>query len=255
MGEAIKSKIYQWLDEENKVEKPAEPPRRTYDEKLVAFIDILGIRSKIRAEENDAEEILIIMGKLQSYVESACEELVADDKLNYLQLGDSFIIVADLDCMDKLCEILSIVQWKVLVYSKMLLRGALTAGKVSMSDDSKIIIGPAYIDAFDLESENAIFPRILIANEIQQFISSKDIKFEYIVEDNDKFRYLDFINYIIKTKKLNTVTLEHILNTEGIVLFLKKSYQHTIKNNKHVAQKYGWMIAKLASYNINIILK
>ena len=252
MDEA-KPKIYQWIEEENKVKAPVETPRKTYDERLVAFIDVLGMREIIRNEENDAEDILFIMGQLNKYVESACEDLLVNSRLSYWQLGDGFIIVTNLDCLDKLCEILSIVQWLVLIDSKMLLRGAVTAGKVIMSEDSKLIIGPAYIEAFALESDNAIFPRIIIADEIQQFISSENITFKYIAEDNDKFKYIDFLNYIREVEDLNKVRLEHLLKTQGVLAFLKNSYIASIKKDKRVAQKYGWIISKITSYNINVV--
>jgi hypothetical protein len=252
MNDTQKPKIVKWIEETEKIEVPTKAlPRRTYDERLVAFIDILGMTALVR--DSDAEEILTIMGKIQKCVEVECEPLIASDQLNFLQLGDGFIFVAELDCINEVCKILSTVQWQVLVYSQMLLRGALTAGKVIMSDDSKIIIGPAFIDAFSLENENAIFPRIIYANEIENYILKKSIDFKYIVEDNDKLKYLDFISYICDSEKLAKKTLDHLLTTQGIKDWLSKEYSKLIIENRVVAQKYGWLISEFVHHGITII--
>ena len=146
MDETQKPKIVEWIEEAEKIEVPTRLlPRRPYDERLVAFIDILGMTAKIRDSKSDAEEILAIMGQMQKYVEIECEQLVANHQLNFLQLADGFIFVAELDRINEVCKILSTVQWRVLVYSQMLLRGAITAGKIRMSDDSKLIIGPEVV--------------------------------------------------------------------------------------------------------------
>ena len=231
---------------------PYETPKRTYDEKLVAWFDVLGMRKKMRSSK-DAEEIYILMSKLQNYVENACEALVVEERLNYLQIGDGFIIVADLDCINELCAILCEIQWRVLFYSNMLLRGALTAGKVSMSDDSKLIIGPAFIEAFEMESENAIYPRILFAHEIILFLEKDFLTFTYLKQDSDHFKYLDFLNYVIDTERIKTAELEHLLKTQGVKKLLSEEYKNNIVNRRDIAQKYGWLIEKLAELKIKVI--
>jgi hypothetical protein len=135
----------------------------------------------------------------------------------------------------------------------MLLRGALTAGKIGMGEDLKYIVGPAFIEAFDLERKNAIYPRIIFADEIKKYIPDKSITFKYIAEDNDKFKYLDFINHNIDIEKLTEKNLDHLLTTQSVKAILKSEYEKNKSTDKLVAQKYGWLISKLASHKINII--
>jgi len=248
-----KSKIMEWIAEAETTADAStmDIPKRAYNDRLVAWIDTLAMRNKMR-ESDDAEEIFTIMGRLQNYVENACENLVAKGKLNYLQISDGFIIVADLDCVNELCEILCQIQWQVLFYSQMLLRGALTAGKVSMSDDSKLIIGPAFIEAFAMESENAIFPRILFANEIKDYIKEDEIVFSYLKKDSDHFIYLDFLKYMIDKEQITTKELKHFLQTQGVKRLLVEGYSKNILKSKHLAQKHGWLIARFAEYKIKL---
>jgi len=247
-----KLKVLDWIKEAEKISIPPEPYKKNYDEKLVAWFDILGMRELMHTSD-DADKILSIMGTLQKYVENSCETLVAKDKVDYLQISDGFILIGELDCINEICEVLCKVQWQVLVYLKMLIRGALTAGKVSISDDSRLIVGPAFIDAFVLESENAIFPRILFDNQIFKYVDTDTIEFKYITEDNDKFFYLDFLNYMITSKGYTKKQLDHLFQTQGIEFYIKSNYENFVTNRKKLAQKYGWLISKLATHNIKII--
>lgn len=250
----VKPKVLEWIEEAETVAItiPEEAPKRMYDEKLVAWFDILGMRRKIY-ESNDAEEVLTIMGNLQRYVENSCEDLVAKELLDYLQISDGFIIIAELGCINELCDILCQIQWQVLVFLQMLLRGAITAGKISMTDDTRLIIGPAFIEAFALESENAIYPRVLIADEIYKYIDKEKFSFKYIKEDSDNFKYLDFLRYIIEKEKYEPKNLSHFLQTQGVKSFLKEGYEKNIRNKKDIAQKHGWLISKLAENNVSVL--
>jgi len=210
MGKTSKLKVIEWIEEEEKIEVPIEVSlRRTYDEKLVAFFDILGMTEKVSESSVDAEEILTIMGQIQTYVKTECNSLVKEKQLIPLQLGDGFFIVAELDCINELCNILSKIQWKALIYSNMLIRGALTAGKVVVGDDERYFIGPAIIEAFKLERQNAIFPRVIYANEINNYITGVKVDFKYIVEGKDKIKYIDYIQHNIDNDKLTMKKLDH----------------------------------------------
>jgi len=247
--------VQKWIDETraSKEVAPEEPISRAYDNKLVAWIDILGMRERMKTEEN-AEEIFSCMETIQNFVEVSCESLVAKNLLNFLQISDGFIIVAELDTINEFCEILCKIQWNVLIHQNMAIRGAVTAGKVSMSDDSRLIIGPGFIEAFVMESENAIFPRILFASEIRDHIPKEKISFKYIQKDSDNFLYLDFFRYHIDINKLSKKKLTHVMKTQGVIALLENSYNKYATSHKKIAQKYGWLISKLNEHDIQVRL-
>ena len=251
---ANKALLEQWIAETKSKPIVEEPEKKLYDDKLVAWIDILGMRDKMR-KSNDAEEIFNIMAKLQYFVENECEDLVKAEVLDFLQLSDGFIIVAEMDYINELCRILCRIQWHVLLHLNelKLLRGAMTAGKASMSDDTRLIIGPAFIEAYAMESDNAIFPRILFAEEISQYIAPGKLVFDFVKQDGDNLKYLDFISYSIKEQDLKQKQLAHLLETQGVNKILKQSYEKYIHGDKTIAQKYGWLIAKLSEYEIDIL--
>ena len=247
-----KADISKFIEEGQKKEQAIKvtPPtvhlRRQYDEKIVAWFDILGMRNRIHDyEKHDAEEILTTMGRFQNYVRNSCESL----DIKYMQISDGFILVSEFNYLKEICEILCQVQWKILVNDKMLLRGALTSGKVSIADDDqKLVVGPAFIEAFSMESENAIFPRIIISNNLYQ-----SVKFDYLSEDSDHLYFLDFLTYAIKTEDYNIRQLTHILQTTKVIDFLQTEYNKNIKDNIWIAQKYGWLIEKLSIQKIKVL--
>lgn len=246
--EDIDKKARKWA---KGVEKEIPPP--TYEEKLVAFIDILGVKDKVKEGGGDAAQVVTIMRQIRTYVETECNSLFDVARLNFLQIGDGFFIVSDTDCINEICKILSMVQWQVLTDSQMLLRGVLTAG-LAVGEDDKYFIGPAVIKALELERQNAIFPRIIYENkEIEKYVKKEDVNFKYIIEDQDKIKYLDFIQYNIDSEQLTVETLEQLLTEKGVNKTLKEAYEKRICEDKSTAQKYGWLISKLAIHGIKII--
>ena len=80
------SKVLQWLSESDTFpaqEQHEEQPRKSYDKKIVGWLDILGIRAKIKDEKNnDAESIISIMSEMASYVSSSCDKFVAEGTIS-----------------------------------------------------------------------------------------------------------------------------------------------------------------------------
>lgn len=250
------SKILDWLSEEipkAPTSQVEEPPRKTYDTKLVAWLDILGIRVKIKDEKNDAQSIISIMSELESYVRSACDDYVKAGVMTYLQIADGFMIVADIDTANELCACLADIQWKILLNLKMLSRGAITAGSVSVVNEGSLIIGPAYVDAYVLESENAIFPRVIIPEIF--FQATKDVlKFKHIKTDTDHVNYIDYISYIIEKNRIDSMRLNYILTQEGVCEMINEQYNSAAKKpNFSILQKYGWMKELLFQNKIRMI--
>ena len=248
--------VYKWIEEREKIKVPTRiTRRREYNEKLVAFIDILGMTALMKDKKHDAEEILMILSEIQKIVENECAKLIKSQKLDLLHIGDGFFIVTNLRQINSLCEILSNVQWRTLIYFGKLIRGALTVGKVRV--EGRLFIGPAIIDAYKFERVNAIYPRIIFLNEVEKHISKESIKFGYIEEDQDKVKYLNFIKHNFEFRKMSGKILDQLLTTEGVKQTLNEEYTRLMdtsgSENKKIAQKYGWLISKFAYYGIKIL--
>lgn len=255
--DTTKSKVESWWEEETKIESPQlepEIPKKSYSNRLVAWIDILGMRNMIKDESNEADTIFGVMEKLRSFVQTPCAKLAKEGKVQYTQIADGFMIVADIDCATEFCGILADVQWRVLVECQMLMRGAVTAGKVSVSDDPQIIIGPAYVDAYMLESESAIYPRVILTDEFIR-ATNEYLDFPYVATDTDKEKYIDFLPYAIQKNNLDQKRVEHLLETQGVFKVLKDTITKANKaknSSRSVSQKHGWAVSKLEMHKIKV---
>lgn len=186
-------------------------------------------------------------------MENQCRILADKGQYEFLQIGDGFYIVADFSCVNEMCSILAELQWKVLIQNQELIRGCLTAGNVSIDKDKNFFIGQAVVEAFELERKNAIFPRIIYENKkIEGYIGKGIVDYKYIVDDEDKIKYVNYIQYNIDKDKLNKNKLEKLLVEKEIIEILKTGYEKQITKNKAIAQKYGWLISKLEAHKIKI---
>jgi hypothetical protein len=51
-----------------------------------------------------------------------------------------------------------------------LLRGAVTIGNAIVKEDAKFIVGPAYLQAYQLQENDAIYPRIIVDKSVTKEI-------------------------------------------------------------------------------------
>ncbi|MBR2566586.1 MAG: hypothetical protein IKE29_18490 [Paenibacillus sp.] len=180
----------------------------TYQNKLVAFVDILGFSNLVKeSETNDskAQMLLSSLRDIESFIkreeelyersESIGNNTVSKLKVNYTQFSDSIILSTDIVVPEidglkfhninnimNMCTLLSYLQARFL-NEGVLLRGGLTWGPIF--HEKNICFGPAFIKAYLLESELANTPRIVIDPSIT---SLSLIPTEY--EDYDLYPFL-----------------------------------------------------------------
>ncbi len=116
---------------------------------------------------------------------------------------------------------------------------------------AKNIIVPAYVDAYAMESENAIYARTIVSDS---FLSeTKDhLSFKYIKEDTDKTRYIDYICYIIDKLEIDSKRIHKMLIEQGIRDEIIKRYNPKNTSKISVRQKYGWTISLLKQNEIDL---
>jgi len=173
----------------------------------VVFLDVLGVKNKIKDGG-----INIILGQLLDLSKSV-EEYISDS-----QQGDCFKFLSVSDCIILICEresglnsflkIISKIVWKALNSYELLLRGAITKGKlyvISKSDSAGYvqILGRAYMDAYELQENNAVYPRIIFSDGIKL---NKDDK--RCILDKDGMR---FLNYIFCIANLDEIQINNVI--------------------------------------------
>ena len=178
-----------------------------YENQIVAFVDILGFKEIIKQSEQSLKKLNLLYQTLEflkkrenankwnlqliEIEEDAQKRGVSNFEIEQLTACTCFSdsIVISVKCNDKnINEITSTLIANLsyigaqLMTEGILLRGGITVGKLIHLDNG-ILMGQALIDAYQLETNSANFPRILISNKlIKQLnypIDTKKKRFPY----------------------------------------------------------------------------
>lgn len=135
-----------------------------YEQRVVLFLDILGFSRLIdRQEEGIVAEVLsVTSAKYSGYDISAFSDNVAVSIK--IETGDELL---------KIIEFSSYLSWQLIN------KGVLSRGGIAVGDlyhKNGIIYGSAFLHAFHLESQVAIFPRVILEKDaINKFTAIKNI--------------------------------------------------------------------------------
>jgi hypothetical protein len=188
-----------------------------YEDCFIAFLDILGFKNKVIDSQHTSGILKILIDSLNicgafpsggKKVSTASntnrtisiqsrffsDTIVFFSKINKEDISHLFLIIRYLQ--DRLWE------------KGICLRGAVTNGGMYWPStnykEGNIIVGPGLIDAYKLESEVAIYPRILVSQELRGYINGKEIDAfpfgqsgrlkDFIRQDKDEQFFLDLLN-------------------------------------------------------------
>lgn len=234
--------------------KTGPPPELPYEKQLVAFIDILGVKEKIKKSGPEAIVIMTLMEKIRKHVETLAHKYIDYKEIRILQIGDGFFLVTNFNRINEMCMVLAEIQWQVLIDCHWLIRGALTAGNVSVGPENSFFIGQAILEVIELERKNAIFPRIICEiHKIEKYVGKGKIDDRLVTNDRDKIIYIDYIGYNIANDGLTQESLEKLLANNAVDSTLRKEYEDLVRVNKGAAQKYGWLFSRFEDYKINML--
>lgn len=142
-----------------------------YQRSIVTFIDILGFKDVVTTQS--AEHIDKILDILNSTSPSNSDDDVDQTEPTVLSFSDSIIRVRNLESDNNIAfpvghlfyEVNSLVHMQMeLVNQGILIRGGISMGNVCVAKNR--IFGPAFINAYELESKFANFPRIIVSPEL-----------------------------------------------------------------------------------------
>lgn len=213
-----------------------------FKKRAVLFLDILGFRQIV-------EKCVINPEDIQNVYEAL--SIIKTHFLNYndilkIQFSDSIVISFLADDPGAVIELIGSLQSLVKKFATKgyLLRGGLTYGDVY--HDSDFIFGPAMNNAYDLESKSALYPRILIENEIIEFGQKYHPRFfdegmgnyvfNYVSKDTDDKYYVDYFQKGVDTFwEIEQNDKNFIQSLEKLIL------QGLNEKSDNVFIKYLWM--------------
>jgi hypothetical protein len=236
----------EWL--KKRVKKPARIEEvKKYSNKIIAFVDVLGIKALIdEHRKHDEYKAIDKIEKIRKIVEDSTKivKQTTNIDLDYLQISDSFVFVCDPKTVIPLIELLSTIQMRIITECQFLLRGAITIGDALVREFGKFIVGPAYIQAYQLQENDAIYPRIIVDKSVTKAIkrSAHPIT-DYLQRDSDKEFFIDYIKIYMNKESLSKHKMKSRLRREDIFTHLRDRFNENYqKENHNISQKYGWTI-------------
>lgn len=185
-------------------------PHQEYEDRLVAFIDVLGFSNLVGETAVDAKKLRHLTAALEALYNRiwSWEADGVYSSFAFTQFSDSIVISSLAESSDSfgmLQQLLLGVMELVDDYD-MLVRGGIARGQ--LIHDRVMVVGPAMVEAYRLESKEAKYPRIIVEKELKEQIEA-DIK-EYVKNnyglselpsqdnlfktDDDGWGYLDYVN-------------------------------------------------------------
>jgi hypothetical protein len=235
-----------------------------YEDRIVAFIDILGFKNKINDTISGSNNVQSQIDKIiQAYdiIRNSCgieiknemEKMIRKELLESRMatiFSDSIIISFLTDNISEISFTFIDLQRILdhLVHHHFICRGALTCGKMIHTKD--FCFGPAFVEAYEMEKKAALYPRIIISEDLmkkfKQFEQQPALEDEMesvknlLKQDTDGMYYIDYFENIMGLHKEDKNFPKHI---NKISTFIKKEIQ-SIKP-PDVKIKYMWMRDKV----------
>lgn len=226
-----------------------------YEKRIVIFIDILGFSNlvkntdldNLRKEENkekarkNLENLIAALIFINNEISKIKNSKIASIQLS--QFSDS-LVISILESSDDLILIfyyLKSLQINLLNNYKILIRGGIVNGKIIHNE--KMLLGPAMVDAYTLESKCANSPRIVVMPSVvkmyERYLKENEVLDDEKVlgKDYDGTFYVDYFNNISDDYDIDK--MEYYNKIDEIIQGNSRSKDVSIKI------KYYWMREKL----------
>ncbi len=158
---------------------------------FVAFIDILGFKGIVEKEKLSGYSGEHLEKLLECHLE--CEKIFRNYGLDIIQFSDS-IVISKLYEKDSFHEFIS----SVSTYQKFLMRqGFLCRGGVAVNKHyslSSFVFSPALIDAYRVESEKAIYPRVVVSEDVMDLVFPEKKYPPTLCKEYDGLFFINFLH-------------------------------------------------------------
>lgn len=216
------------------LKNPIQPYNAAYEERLLVFIDILGwSRAILRSGTDEAPvpQLALPAAALESFVMDGRVETFANMKATLLSdtLAVSWIPEVE-TCWTRwyIHKVITLVE--ILFAFGYYARGAITYGK--LFHDNAILFGPALLDAYNIEKNIAVFPRIVITDTAQPLLDGMQGEGlpAFVRNDSDGLRFLNAFAYIGRFAECRSQVIR---------------WAERDKAETRISEKHQWMIRYL----------
>lgn len=133
-------------------------------------LDVLGFTKMVIG--NESRKLTTYFNQVQEVI-SELKKIDEKKEIGNIVISDSIILTikkercpeSNLNILRQLCIAVSKIQ-RTLSLKDIWIRGAISSGKTYFNQTYNQIVGPAYIQAYNLEKDYAIYPAVILDNKI-----------------------------------------------------------------------------------------
>ncbi len=223
-----------------------------YQDRIVAFLDVLGFQEKLIEFEQDAiakksEEGLeyLVSEKVNEFINTVKDVigLLDDGNFRYYLFSDNICITVDyIENPELLITVLFTINELFYSFAQKgyFLRGGIDIGK--FVDEKQVALGVPLARAYLMESKDAVYPRILVSNNYYKLLEEnlaqkklshfENLNSDLIINESCEFYYLNVFYHVVKKEDkakyfsdLKTKILENIeVNKKKEKVYVKYSW-------------------------------
>jgi len=222
----------------------------------VLYVDVLGYKQKFLSPSFDENQYLLdILGEVKAAIEKHRSFFHILTLTDCIYVG---VTASAPDSFERLCKFSARLQEIATRRYQILLRGGITYGNAFFSNTQNVAFGSAVIRAYELESQKAKSPRIIIDENLRNEPYFKSSKHTLFV-DSDGLHFINWMNYYdpennpknqrkknLESLVISLATIETSLNESIYKTTWKESRRLSLKKRwlkkylKRIAQEYGF---------------
>ncbi len=225
-----------------------------YENRVVCFIDILGFREIIESTiapdgseiKKNLSNILLALNRISHMVRDLHLSIAKSKRIT--QFSDSIVISFRYREESEVFMTLISLQHLLIDLAGrhgVLLRGGISTGKLIHNEN--LVVGPAMIDAYTLESKVAKFPRIILDKKVldiarksrrEGHTAREELEYvkSIISQDRDGLYYVDYLAKIYE--ELDEPELGYPLYLHKISKIIEEGLAH---KSGDIREKYVWL--------------
>lgn len=228
------------------------PPSSDYEERYVAFIDILGFSSIISKTRADTGLISVVYEALTSITRRAAASQSSVLGIQATSFSDNVVISLPVSGPG-LFHLFGMINnfSQELLSLGMLFRGAIAKGFALHTEE--VIFGPALVDAYNLETKVSLHPRVMLSDPVMEDArihvgksrGQKDLLRRLVREELYDVPYLSLFadwHEDDEAWKPESIAKLNVLST-----IIERGLKENAKN-PGVAEKYRWMARQLDAF-------
>lgn len=144
-----------------------------YSDYYVAFLDILGFKALVKSNKEEDRKKINEYFRLVNEITEQLKNIPSKKYIGSIIISDSVILSIPMEAdasenfrnLRELCIAIQKIQFELALLD-IWLRGAISSGKAYFNPKDSQVVGPAYINAYLLEQNFAINPRVVIDNKL-----------------------------------------------------------------------------------------